>query len=517
MLLQPRPGIQDLFPSLGAPPSNPDQEAGDEATNTEATPKRAHAPPPTPPLLPNIGSAYVGLLEETESLYLMSPERFPLVLFGGSGSSGPGSATAGVVYVGDEGDGKKKTERKKGGGYRPDGEMEDVVFRVGPVPLKEKEKEGGKDEKETLLDKCLDNPHDPRCLVGIRPLVEDVRDDDEYGYGYGSGGPRSLGPGPGVGNYGHPSYFGRPRRLLDGPNKRGAELPPSQSPPVVLPRSSWPDGEGKREGEEEEEGADVEKNAPSGSNNSGSPSSWFPSLSGLRSDGSGMPGATGTIGGRRSGDVRGGLGPGLLLVLVLGVVWVRMVLKRKEKRGGSEKAKEVTVGEESSETKRPTALDLPLAPASKLELEAEVEKVPFVSGDDGLQKDENDAALTTATNGILETPMPAALATPGTATSLEGEESDGEAEDGVGGTAGAMVKKKTRRGKRGKKKRGGAVAGVAGDGEEKEKEENAKEKEKPTTSLVLTSSPRVAPVQTSLVVSDTILGVSFSFHIKNPN
>jgi len=446
----------------------------------------------------------------------MSPERFPLVLFGGSGLPGPGSPAA--VYVGDEGENKKE---KKGGrrGYRPDGEMEDVVFRVGPVvPSKEKGKGGGKGDTETLLDRCLDNPHDPRCLVGIRPLVEDVGDDDEYGHGHGyagSGGPRSLGPGPrvgypsGYGNYGHPSYYGRPRRLLDGPNKPGAELPlplPNQSPPAG---SSRPDGE--REGE-----AGVERDAASSrsGSSSSSSSSWFPSFSGMRNNGSGMLGDTGTVGGRRSGDVQG-LWQGLLLVLVLGVLWIGMVLKRKEKRGGSEKAKEVIGGEES-EVKRPTALDLPL-PDSKLELEVGVAvEVPFVSGD-GLQKDNNSdevlrtATLTPAVNGVLEIPVSAVPATPGTATSLEGEESDGEAE-GVGGAGGVMqTKKKARRGKRGRRKRGGVVAGVAGDAEEKEKE-------KPTTSLVLTSSPRVAPVQTSLVVSDTILGMCiFCPQIQHPN
>jgi len=124
-----------------------------------------------------------------------------------------------------------------------------------------------------------------------------------------------------------------------------------------------------------------------------------------------MLGETGTVGGRRSGDVQG-LWQGLLLVLVLGVLWIGMVLKRKEKRGGSEKAKEVVGGEES-EVKRPTALDLPLAPDSKLELELGVGvEVPFVSGD-GLQKDNNsDEVLRTATptpavNGVLEIPVSA--------------------------------------------------------------------------------------------------------------
>ena len=97
---------------------------------------------------------------------------------------------------------------------------------------------------------------------------------------------------------------------MGGPNKRGAELPlrpPSRSPPVLLPGSLWPGGEGsrRREGcfyfEEEQWVAIIVV-----------PFVWPEEYR------RGMPGATGTILGRRSGDVRGGSWQGLLLVLLLG-------------------------------------------------------------------------------------------------------------------------------------------------------------------------------------------------------
>lgn len=58
VLLQPRPRIEDILPSA---------ELAKAAKRDE---------------LPNLKSAYVGLVEETGSLYAMSPDRFPLVIFG---------------------------------------------------------------------------------------------------------------------------------------------------------------------------------------------------------------------------------------------------------------------------------------------------------------------------------------------------------------------------------------------------------------------------------------------------
>jgi len=59
VLLQPSPRLQDVFPSM-------------DLSNTA---KLSHQ-------LPNLDSAYVGVLEETGSLFAMSSDRFPLVAFG---------------------------------------------------------------------------------------------------------------------------------------------------------------------------------------------------------------------------------------------------------------------------------------------------------------------------------------------------------------------------------------------------------------------------------------------------
>lgn len=59
VLLQPSPRLQDVFPSM----------------DLSDTTKLNHQ-------LPNLDSAYVGVLEETGSLFAMSSDRFPLVAFG---------------------------------------------------------------------------------------------------------------------------------------------------------------------------------------------------------------------------------------------------------------------------------------------------------------------------------------------------------------------------------------------------------------------------------------------------
>lgn len=59
VLLQPSPRLQDVFPSM----------------DLSDTAKLNHQ-------LPNLDSAYVGILEETGSLFAMSSDRFPLVAFG---------------------------------------------------------------------------------------------------------------------------------------------------------------------------------------------------------------------------------------------------------------------------------------------------------------------------------------------------------------------------------------------------------------------------------------------------
>ncbi|KAH9854607.1 hypothetical protein C2E23DRAFT_867214 [Lenzites betulinus] len=62
VLLQPQPRLQDILPSV---------DLADAAKHNR---------------LPNLDAAYVGLVEESGSLFAMSPDRFPLVVFGDADS-----------------------------------------------------------------------------------------------------------------------------------------------------------------------------------------------------------------------------------------------------------------------------------------------------------------------------------------------------------------------------------------------------------------------------------------------
>ncbi|KAF8236183.1 kinase-like protein [Tricholoma matsutake] len=129
VLLQPRPNLQDILPTL---------------THNEH--------------FPNLEAAYVGMVPETDSLFAMSPSRFPLVAFsGGTERYGNGLIDASEPAI---------------------GELPSEVDAITQA-RKYREKLGRCDEKDLFSDR--------RCLVGVRPV-----DDGD----------------------GHES---RMRRLLDGP------------------------------------------------------------------------------------------------------------------------------------------------------------------------------------------------------------------------------------------------------------------------------------------------------------
>ncbi|KAI9056342.1 hypothetical protein FKP32DRAFT_1586082 [Trametes sanguinea] len=67
VLLQPQPRLQDILPSV---------DLTDAAKHNQ---------------LPNLDAAYVGLVEESGSLFAMSPDRFPLVVFGDANLDSPRS------------------------------------------------------------------------------------------------------------------------------------------------------------------------------------------------------------------------------------------------------------------------------------------------------------------------------------------------------------------------------------------------------------------------------------------
>ncbi|KAJ7625014.1 hypothetical protein DFH06DRAFT_1142336 [Mycena polygramma] len=128
VLLQPRPQLSAILPQL-----------------THATSMAQ---------LPHIDSAYIGMVEETGSLFAMSPDRFPLVVFSGGG--------------------------RKNGPKLLDGPVEkephlELPGEIDAVTAARKQREQAMKERNYGYedDRCLDRTSlytDRRCLVGIRPL-----------------------------------------------------------------------------------------------------------------------------------------------------------------------------------------------------------------------------------------------------------------------------------------------------------------------------------------------------------
>lgn len=122
VLLQPSPRLQDVFPSM-------------DLSNSA---KLNHQ-------LPNLDSAYVGVLEETGSLYAMSSDRFPLVAFG---DANPNSMHPLIDPP------------------------PDTPLPTGAIP-KPSVDEITKARK--LRELCEKGSFDPRCLTGIRKLESSSR------------------------------------------------------------------------------------------------------------------------------------------------------------------------------------------------------------------------------------------------------------------------------------------------------------------------------------------------------
>ncbi|KAJ7704318.1 hypothetical protein B0H17DRAFT_1193566 [Mycena rosella] len=112
VLLQPRPQLSTILPKL-TPTTSMDQ-------------------------LPHLESAYIGMVEETGSLFAMSPDRFPLVAFGGTWN------------------------RVKLRNAPP------AVGEVDAISRARTQREKAMRERDyaSQCDRCVDR----RCLVGIRPF-----------------------------------------------------------------------------------------------------------------------------------------------------------------------------------------------------------------------------------------------------------------------------------------------------------------------------------------------------------
>ncbi|TFK31956.1 hypothetical protein BDQ12DRAFT_744289 [Crucibulum laeve] len=157
-LLQPRPRLQDAVPNF--------------SPNSQ---------------LP-LDSAYVGMVEETGSLFAMSPDRFPLVVFGGN-------------------DQQKKKLIEGSGMITVDGEIVDEDDGEEPIAVDELTRLRKLRERERLRCALPAAENDRRCLVGLRPLGDTDKES-------------------------------RMKRLLDGPGSVEGRLPQSQD--VFVPPKTHP-------------------------------------------------------------------------------------------------------------------------------------------------------------------------------------------------------------------------------------------------------------------------------------
>ncbi|KAJ7704317.1 hypothetical protein B0H17DRAFT_8100 [Mycena rosella] len=127
VLLQPRPQLSTILPKL-TPTTSMDQ-------------------------LPHLESAYIGMVEETGSLFAMSPDRFPLVAFGGTRNR--------VKLI----EAPRDTQPLAG----------ELASEVDAITRARKQREKAMRERDysSQDDRCVDRTSlwaDRRCLVGIRPL-----------------------------------------------------------------------------------------------------------------------------------------------------------------------------------------------------------------------------------------------------------------------------------------------------------------------------------------------------------
>ena len=342
---------------------------------------------------------------------------------------------------------------------------------------------------EPDLDHCLDNPYDPRCLVGVRAL------DDTDG------------------------LEGRMKRLLDGP--KPPTPPPQQSmggnqqQPVIVGRGrhSWNAG------------------ATDDTDNLSDPSLLRiegPRSSSVHAKFLGFIGSDSrnTIGGQGIG----GIWEAVIVSLIFGaltswMLWAKFKAKlRKSSAKSQDEKKEVLITPTVVDGNRVEVADVQVKPAvdsSNLEKDKEpttpkASSSPLPSVDDAptptVRKEPPPSIPIPTTPGTpsLETSTPG-LDTPTPGLGDEGDDlSDGE---GVEAGAAAPGKRRNRRGRRGKKKKPGLANGAAnGDGLEREDGENGegevpKEENKPPSLVLTTTSPKPPVVQQpSLVVSDTVLG-----------
>jgi serine/threonine-protein kinase/endoribonuclease IRE1 len=387
----------------------------------------------------------------------MSPERYPLVLFGGSERKSE-------EFVGQNNEGGGRTYRKtldppRRKGYRPDGSDEDEPVTPGGAKERSDVNDG-----DDLLDTCLLNPHHLRCLVGVRPIEDDGR------------------------------YEGRMKRLLEGPK------PAVQQHAEVTSNTS--EGQGS---------VIIEAGRHMDDNSSG--------LFGGLNDDLGLPDTASTGPTARiwptwftlgSDNTGGGTFEIVVLSLMLGLVSLWFMWKRVKRRIG-----EVVERKEKEELwvdpqPIPNVESLPLPHLQNGQSTEDTKD--STSTLDGFDSPILSSGIVKELPPLPLNDPPPRLALHDTSTPENAVDTEDEAE--MAGTPITPGKKRVRRGKRGKKKKTGAVANTPAADDEGDQESQESPTEK--ASVVLVTSPKT-PVtsQPSLVVSDTILGRIFAFYFLN--
>lgn len=392
---------------------------------------------------PTIESVYVGLVEETGSLFTMSPERFPLVVFNNANFN---------------------QERL----IDPPPGMEPDSHSNMALPY-------DSDSETTLSpEKCWNGSPNRKCLTGIRPL--------------------------------EPSSESRLSRLLDGA--------PSVPPDPRDSRNSHPSNSGA---------VPADSRQPiHGQGNASAVPLWLWDVVGMsQSDPGtflGVEGTTSVLLARTS----------FIGALLLGVAWMaaktiwakkltqEVILANKDNS---------PLLDETAASSNQQGLDLVDTPQSSHPQES-----PALKGTSLLQ-----------INTSMKSPDPRALQATPFAASQESaditrtsstkkadhtpidlfDDNDGEESDKDGDIAATPGKRKGRRGKRGKKKKVTLVIGEDGEDEKEnltngkanghtgvsEPEVKALVDDPPPTGLIFPSTPKPAATASSLVVSDTVLGM----------
>lgn len=451
VLLQPQPTLSDLFPQSVFPP-------------------------------PHAGSAYIGLVEETGSLFALSPSRFPLVVFGSKDRHGLPSRARQGQTIGSS---------------------------------------SGTDDSDQEFQNCLRNPHTPRCLVGVHKLMDGEADAEVGRWKRLIDPPKADGP------------------AMQQPMDNGMlshEMEEERRQQGVL--VGWPDEADNASGR-----AGIEGGAEKGKVTRPVPVYDPPRLwHGLPLIGDGRGSRGGTLQGSwevLSVWVVVAL-VGIWVVLGRLRAWFgangrRRVGEREHKRNASVTTDAAATGQKEEHAaqavKFADEVDVGAPPINNAIVDDGGMSIPLVVDPPApstadileLARPSTPKAKPAALKAIgldgatnEQGPIRSPLATPKAVVNgrdrpavdiEEGDESEGE---GDGEAPIVPGKRKSRRGKRGKKKKATVAQVDGGEKDEQEKEQvkdKAKEEERPSSIVLTTSSPK--PVaQHSLIVSDNVLGAS---------